>query len=478
MTRSCLLLAASSLLLPACVASETGSDTSYVSSSAAPMLGVEGGQDGADRSCHVMLRKISRVANNTGGYQTSCVPNGGCYYVWQGELELSDEAVSLGATPVVLLQTGSNPNWWRFEAEPTATAGRYAVRIDEHTVADGMSTTALMRTVMQLAPAIELPDGSRLFDHNRHPGDFDNYVLDSSNGWAIADDPAACTDVTQQSYLRFQQDWRNVQQGALVAGGRVSVDYDLARLPQCVGSTYQGSPAWSTLAHARFRPSGVMTSGPVSEYAYVQNVGYEVVPVAWELELPVGTTSVELWFETSGESCATSWDSNYGANFVFPVLAAPALGGVGWVGDGGVVVARGSCSSAETSGIPESVVLDSWALTRADCLWADIDVYAAGITDQSAQHPEWLEAQVAFSRDGGEIATRWLSFVGRVGNNYRYRWQLWDGNDFIHTPWDAIAYGFRFSLDGSSWTDDGMPYRITRGADFCPADYWGPEHCP
>lgn len=98
------------------------------------------------------------------------------------------------------------------------------------------------------------------------------------------------------------------------------------------------------------------------------------------------------------------------------------------------MVSRGLCDSARTNGIPSILSLDSWALTRAECLWVDIDVHAPGITDQDPQHPKWLEAQVQFSRDWSGASSRWLTFVGRVGNNYRYRWNLWDGNDFIYTP--------------------------------------------
>ncbi|MFW5739421.1 MAG: DUF6209 family protein, partial [Myxococcota bacterium] len=377
-------------------------------------------------------------------------------------------------------QSGSDNTWWQVEAEAVdAPDGQnlYAFRLDEHTVADGMSMTSLMRTRIELAPAIVMPDDSRLFDHNRNPGDFDNYVLNSDNSWSIENDLSVCSNVMQHSAIHFRSDWRNVQHGALVAGGTVTVDYDLQRLPQCFGSTYQGSPSWSTTAHARFLPSGDVTSGPVSAFAYDDDTGNHVEPIAWELSIPNGAQGVEFWFETGGSSCSTEWDSNFGNNFGFPVEPAPINATIGWAGDGGSVIARGMCDSAQTDGIPQTIVLDSWALTRADCMWVDIDVYAPGITDQPAEHPEWIEAQVIVDRDGSGPEYQWLTFVGRAGNNYRYRWNLWEGNDFIYTPWDRIDYGFRFSIDGASWFEEGVERSIERGDDWCPLTYWGEEKC-
>ena len=219
----------------------------------APMLGVAGGQDGSDRSCHVVLRSASRVPGNTGGYQTNCVPNSSCWYVWEGLLDVSAEAVELGANPVVLFQVGSDPTWRQVDAQPIdSPEGQhlYSFRIDEHTVPDGMSMTSLMRMELQLAAALEMPDGSRLFDHNRNAGDFDNYVLDADNMWAVEDDASTCSRVVQQSEIDFRSDWNNVQQGALVAGGNVTIDYDLNRLTECFGSD-NGAPSWGTTGHAR-----------------------------------------------------------------------------------------------------------------------------------------------------------------------------------------------------------------------------------
>ncbi|MGH7327790.1 MAG: DUF6209 family protein [Polyangiaceae bacterium] len=36
-------------------------------------------------------------------------------------------------------------------------------------------------------------------------------------------------------------------------------------------------------------------------------------------DIPSDATSVALWFETSGDGCATSWDSDYGQNYVYSI---------------------------------------------------------------------------------------------------------------------------------------------------------------
>jgi len=139
-----------------------------------------------------VLRSIARVTNNTGGYQSNCVPGGSCYYVWQGILDLSADAVAAG-TPAVLFQSGSDPTFYKAVATSVVGSGHlYSFKLDNHTVSEGMSTTSLMRTRIQVAPVLEMKDGSRLFDHNRNPGDYDNYVLIDSNGWSVQDDVSIC----------------------------------------------------------------------------------------------------------------------------------------------------------------------------------------------------------------------------------------------------------------------------------------------
>jgi hypothetical protein len=426
--------------------------------SGADLLG-SSGQDGADHACNIVLLGVDRPAAATGGgYATHCRPEG-CFFVWEGTLDVSAAAVAAGATPTVQFQTTSvAPTWYSVSPRPIAGAAaggqRYAFTIDDHTVTDGMSTTSLLNTVLQIEPLLTLPDSSRLFDHNRNHDEFGNYVLDRNDFWSIANSPAACAPPPSAT-LRFLSSWKQVQEGAIVAGGKLTIEYDPARLSQCTGIS----------GHARFSPGGQLVTLAGA--------------APWTTTVPEGATGVALWFETSGGTCATQWDSNYGCNYSFPVASAPAPD-VLWAGNWRSMVSRGCMDSDWVNGVTDPLVLDSWALTRATCLQLDLEIWAPGLTDAADAHPELVAAQVLVSRDGGPLETGWLDFVGRVGNNYRYRWDIGRaGIDFYYTPWDAISYQVRFSTNGNDWSgpDGGVALTLKRGADWCPSS-WGSARCP
>jgi sensor domain CHASE-containing protein len=110
--------------------------------------------------------------------------------------------------------------------------------------------------------------------------------------------------------------WTDSLSGSLVAGGKLTVDYDLARQPQCESSTYNGLPAWNTEAYVRFEPDGVTWSKSVRGAQDAQGRWSREL---FTLDVPADATRVSMWFETSGVHCATSWDSNWGSNWSFPV---------------------------------------------------------------------------------------------------------------------------------------------------------------
>src|SRR5262249_42543857 len=124
--------------------------------------------------------------------------------------------------------------------------------------------------------------------------------------------------------LEFQVGWTQVQRGALVRGGHVDVSYNQARLSACAAPTVTGT--------ALFRPGGQV-------YSSDEALGFDV---------PTDATSVELWFHAVSPGCE-QWDSNYGSNWVFPVVATPPPA-VGWAGDWGSSTDR-ACSHA--AGVPE-----------------------------------------------------------------------------------------------------------------------------
>ncbi len=473
------------LSAPGCNSTSQGAaQTNRLQKAAEPNPNV--GRDRADHDCTVVLRQVSRGRLPDGRLETSCSEGDGqCWYVWRGTMDVSSSALAQGSIPVLLYKSAWDNHWWEVEAtaeeEDNGTSGsfrRFSFRIAAHTAAEGASMSTLMRTRIELVPALVAPNGDRLFDHNRNPGDFDNYVLDSNNNWVLSDAPAVCPASPPRSVIAFRGDWSIHRYGALVSGGQVTIHYDPARLPQCISSRTDGSPSWNILGHALFSPSGQTISGPLTTYSVNPDQVTIVVPKTWTLDIPSGTNQVAFWFEVGGAQCETHWDSNFGANFVFPVLAASPDSEIRWAGDGGSVISRGACDSAETAGIPDRITLDDWAITRGDCKWVDIDVYAPGVTDAAENHPEWIMAQVVVSRDGQEPTAVFLDFVQPVGNNFRYRWYLSDGTDFLYEPWDRFDYRFRFSLDGNSWFEEGRTRSLVRDASWCPASSWGTDRCP
>jgi hypothetical protein len=464
--RSLAVVLVSVLLAVGCAGATPESDEGVggtTDTAQAPLVG--SGTDSADRACNVVLRALGRVSNDMGGYKTHCA-NGSCYYVWEGTLQLSDEAAASG-TPAVLFQSGSDPTWWTGTVTALAPADGthlYAVALDEHTVTDGLSLSSLMHTRIQVAPALVLADGSRLFDHNRNPGDFDNYVLDASDGWSVRDDPAVCPAAPPKATLRFASDWSEVQYGAIVASGELTVDYDGPRLPQCASSADR-----AITGSARFTPGGESVSATVLSLA-----GGVPTKALWTIDVPAVATGVELWFSTTGTGCETAWDSNFGSNYSFAVASAPPSAEVSWAGDWGSMASRGCLDGDRQDGVAEPWVFDSWVLTQAICTWAEVDVYAAGLTDGASEHPELLLAQVVYSLDGGEAQTGWLGYQGRVGNNYRYRWDIaHSGIDLVNVPWDSVTWALRFSTDGNHWfqvaqgdgPSGGSSRTIAHGAD-------------
>jgi hypothetical protein len=247
------------------------------STAEAPLVGVDGSVDQADRACNVILRSLDRGATS-----------------WTGALEISAAAAAEGLVPTAIYQADSDPIWYQAAVAPSqeqATFGfaRYDLEIDH----------ALPHGQLQVAPYAAMPEGGRLFDHNRNPGDFANYLV-AAPDFAIAPAPTVCPAIG--ATLVFAADWTEQRMGALVAGGEATIAYDVARLSTC-----RGEP-WDITANVRFAPGGGFDGG----FATTIRGG------SASFAVPPGTQQVVIWFENTGPGCQ-AWDSNYGANYTFDV---------------------------------------------------------------------------------------------------------------------------------------------------------------
>ncbi len=218
-----------------------------------------------------------------------------------------------------------------------------------------------------------------------------------------------------------------VQRGAIVPGGHVDVSYDQSRVTQsCPNSTVFG--------FARFDPGGQLFSSD-------EALGFDV---------PDGATTVELWFRAVAPGCE-AWDSNYSQNWKFPVAASPPAQ-PGWAGDWGSSTNR-ACEHA--AGVPQPITIDEYMRERS-CIFVDADVWVPGVTDVSAPHPEYVLAQVEWSKDASAPNDSWLDYQGIIGHNARFRWTVpYELRN--QADWSTASYSFRFSTDGNQWLRVAQP---------------------
>lgn len=402
-------------LLGCAVADDPYSDTHAAEG---PLVGVDGSKDSADRNCHVVLRDLGR---NTTGSAWETV---GSSWVWQGSIEISDAAAAEGLVPRVLYGMGSD--WKEVVATPAdaaATPGfhRFTVRIHEGLTGPGWSGTAIARSRIEVVPFLPLAEGGRLFDHNRHPGDLDNYVMTSPD-FAVSSAPDACTPAAgpQGAKLVFAADHSEHREGVLAPGGEVTIVYDTNRLTTCRHAR-NGNPLWEMTAHVLFEPGGERRAVSVRDAAAT-------------LAVPPTASAITLWFENTSASGCQAWDSNLGANYRWQAARAPQ-----WVGEIRNLITRGG-SDACDGGSPASAgfAFDTWARQRAAITNLCFQVYQPGITDRD-DAVIWQELDVQMKwRHAGETTwrSRYVDHDRRVGNNARYHltWRDHDPFRSYHCP--------------------------------------------
>lgn len=404
-------------LLAACV------DAPVEETASAPLVGVDGSTDAADRSCNVVLRGLERDGSVNGST-----------WVWTGTVEISEEAAAEGLVPTVIYgwAQGSQP-WNVATVAPVsgATPGfaRFSVRIDHDVPGPGMSPIA----DWQVEPFLRLSGGGRLFDHNRNGSDFANYVVTAPD-MAIWGAPSTCgAPLTgQRAKLVFASDFTQHREGVLAPGGSVEVDYDTARLAGCRW-VQGGHDFWSITAHLKFDAGEELalnvTDGPATA------------------TVPSDVRSVQVWFESVNVSGCHQFDSNFGNNYAFDVAHAPQ-----WIGLATNLITRDSSDPCD-GGSPASsgFSFDTWARQRAVRTNLCFQVYQPGVTDTDVNPWQSLDAEIHYSFDGKTWVTSPVSFESRQGNNSRYLWTWRNVDPFrdFHCPEAA-----------STPTTDGMYQQI------------------
>ncbi len=273
---------------------------------------------------------------------------------------------------------------------------------------------------------------------------------------APASDPAAsgaaalsgASATTPQAELDFEPGWIQEQHGAIVQGGHVTVTYSTGRMGSCASAT--------VFAYARFFPGGEEASSDES----------------FSFDVPAGANQVQLWFHAVAPGC-DQWDSNYGQNWIFPILAA-APPAVGWAGNWASSTDR-ACQPV--AGVPEPITIDEFMREQA-CIFVDAEVWVPGVTDVATTHPEWILAQVQWAKDSAAPTTAWLDYEGISGHNAVFRWSIpYEVRD--EADWTTVSYSFRFSTDGVAWTTiaqaSGADWTIDRAFTFSSSDAGAPN---
>jgi hypothetical protein len=398
---------ASLTLLPLLAACAIGGGDSTGDSSA-PLVGVDGSTDHADRNCHVVLRELARLRDGTPfGYQTN-----GDSWVWGGTIDISTEASNEGLAPALLYHVAGDPTWHLAAAtasEVPAPAGfaRWDVQLDHDLV--GPSSPDLTTARIELVPFLALDGGGRLFDHNRFPGDFDNYTTGWDTDFIVRPADAVCPAVGDPPPARlvFRADFTEEQIGGIVPGAEVRVEYDAARLPQC-RHWRNGHELWDITVHLRWEPSGALVADSVRDGAAT-------------FAVPTGAERAVLWFENTSAIGCQAWDSDFGANYPFAVLAPPA-----WIGHPVARFTRDTSDTCDGGGGIDGFAFDTWTRQRAAITNACLQVWEPGVTDvDGVEVWKALDVSVRWRGAGtGAYRSAPAMFDRRVGNDARFAFNL------------------------------------------------------
>jgi len=424
------------------------------------VLGADGvGQDTADTACTIVLRSISRVSNGGGGFMTTGPER---RYVWSGELDVATSVAAGEPVVEVLFQTTEQGDSWfkaaatKQDASTTAGFVRYTFALDRYTPFDGMSGTALSRSVIRFIPYVSDSAGGRRFDHNRVSDVFASYQLDSQNQWTIVRD-GSCSGVSDGiprwrfSYPSFDE---TLVGGPIAASGQVRIAYDGRRLRDtqgCMGA--HGSASATTLKVAWMFDGDATRGGSDDIERYVISNGQVRQDVLEPLiDVPADVADLAVWFYcVPGFDGAPNvkYDSNDGANYHAEVVDLSR--DVDWVG--GWAMYRGRPS--DTIALAEPLVYSGFTNMG---LMVQAEVYVAGLTDQAQVDATkviaWVESDALACTPGGPLTKEAMpiaaSHLGAFGNNVAFRWGI--ESLLSRCPKGTYRYRFIVSADGGLTT--------------------------
>jgi hypothetical protein len=171
------------------------SNAEAIGKNSAAQLGSPDVPNAADTQCNIFLRDVAE-AHNHGSLVTNCQGSAGsqdCWVVFNGDLDISNEALLEEDQPYVIYQSGTDPTWYQVSTTPSTGAGtgfaRYTFSLTQNTALQGRPLSTI-----QLIPYLITTAGTHLFDHNVYANQ--NYILNSANNWNITYNGSYCNEPT------------------------------------------------------------------------------------------------------------------------------------------------------------------------------------------------------------------------------------------------------------------------------------------
>ncbi len=266
--------------------------------------------------------------------------------------------------------------------------------------------------------------------------------------------------------LSFNADFTETLSGPIVQGRKLVLHYDWNRLPTCRG-THNGCPAWALELLYAFDLAVPATTVSVVSHNCDSTQADPVI------DIPANATDVWLWAHNANtiESCET-WDSNFGANYRFPVFAAATIArDVAWAGNLDFVFVHTARETSNGDVDPAYFFATMLGIETAVAIRAQ--AYVQGITDRVYQDAAVTGAVGAVALKPSVVTDLWgqgpagqakasapLTFAGTVGNNFVYEWRVGFYGYFPpdSQPADgAYSYRMRFqTAEGSNALDLGL----------------------
>lgn len=262
--------------------------------------------------------------------------------------------------------------------------------------------------------------------------------------------------------VEFTQWWEERLSAPFVQGGKIRIRYDWTRLPDC-RSTHNGYPGWDIVVYYTFDLNQEAQQVSVKGYNSNTNTTYPVSP---EIEVPSDATQVFLWVQNFDYTGCSTWDSDFGENYVLPVFSASTLSqDIGWAGNFHFI--RYTEAGPQFLGDIDPAYYFAQFGGSEIATWVQAEVYVPGITDRTYQNDD-VQQQVAAvalnatrftdayegSTPGADMKRFPLEFIGKPGNNFAYRWfpgpLTWNYGSAI--PEGAYLYLLQFKTPSSQNT--------------------------